>query len=692
MLTSKSMLFNGEYIEDLIPGYTTLDVAGRESLEVEQKNSVMGNTISGENFRYKKYKGRSLNISFSIEGASTSELLEKLNHLNNILDQDEAYMIFRDEADKYYVGTRNGAPSISISNFMNGSLATGTFEMYCSDPFKYSVAWRSASPTVDNDSTILLQYNGTTPANPTLQVVFADAKPGGSYIEDGECGYVAFSDAEGNILQFGNPDEEDATTEQVTNETLINQTFGDISSWSTNSHNAYLFSDDYVKTGSFSVGSYTDNNWGKTWANNAISPSGFGIDTNTDVWRGPAITLIPVDSQSKPGANNFMFSCNLLMYRNSDTREKFMVQISLANPEGTNVAGVKIKKDTGSDLGTVEYYVDNELKESVNIDLSPFNTNFGKCNKIAYTERVGTTYYYTKKNGKGQKSSTKKGKYKYKYTTYKNVTKYNYTYPKFTCSISRKDKKLIFNIGNLASKEYISNVDYIHCTSSSTFRSTEQYYIKSGTSYVPSTPTETQFNANKTSYYVAPNAHIITLWAGAYSSSVDPYSSTGVMKFFDVKFTRDSAESFKDIKNVFQPGDVMTADVGTAEIYLRQSVPSGEPTSAIDFVQCSESTLFDSTQLYYTYDKSTETYIVCNPQPTQEEYDLKRTSYYISALMIPEDPSERGDRKPQLGAYGNDWESFKLYPGTNQINVQHSSWVNENYKPTFKVWWREAFL
>ena len=51
-----------------------------------------------------------------------------------------------------------------------------------------------------------------------------------------------------------------------------------------------------------------------------------------------------------------------------------------------------------------------------------------------------------------------------------------------------------------------------------------------------------------------------------------------------------------------------------------------------------------------------------------------------------------GNRAPQLGALGNDWENFHLKPGMNQIGISYSNWVTDDYAPVFKVRYREAFL
>ena len=63
------------------------------------------------------------------------------------------------------------------------------------------------------------------------------------------------------------------------------------------------------------------------------------------------------------------------------------------------------------------------------------------------------------------------------------------------------------------------------------------------------------------------------------------------------------------------------------------------------------------------------------------EADCKTGEIYLNGLS-----------SPNLGALGNDWEAFFLTPGVNQIGVAYSEWVPEEYRPTFKVRYREVFL
>lgn len=54
--------------------------------------------------------------------------------------------------------------------------------------------------------------------------------------------------------------------------------------------------------------------------------------------------------------------------------------------------------------------------------------------------------------------------------------------------------------------------------------------------------------------------------------------------------------------------------------------------------------------------------------------------------------SLNGESVPEYGALGNDWEEFYLTPGINCIGLTWSSWLDPEFNPTFKVYYREVFL
>ena len=57
-----------------------------------------------------------------------------------------------------------------------------------------------------------------------------------------------------------------------------------------------------------------------------------------------------------------------------------------------------------------------------------------------------------------------------------------------------------------------------------------------------------------------------------------------------------------------------------------------------------------------------------------------------------EDKLSKGASRPDLGALGNQWEEFSLLPGTNQIGFAYSDWVESQFAPTPKIYYREVFL
>lgn len=245
MFTSKSMrigLDDTFYLEDVIEGYTTIDVTGRESIERTVSSDEVG-VRDGSIYKYKKYGTRTLTVSFVIEGADSTELLSKLDELNSYLDEEEKEFIFDDEPDKFYRGTVDGQPEISIAT-PGGSdfgVATGSFNILCSDPFKYAVEETIIPFDIAEEnasSTAIVEYSGTHPAYPTYEAfMFSKKNVWDMDTEDGiadlyyaddnaivetvdtdndvtstnydytkaNTSYISFFDEDGHILQFGDP-------------------------------------------------------------------------------------------------------------------------------------------------------------------------------------------------------------------------------------------------------------------------------------------------------------------------------------------------------------------------------------------------------------------------------------------------------------------------------------------------------
>lgn len=192
-LPSEALCINGTYIEHEIEGYQTLYVSGREILENEIEELQIGKS-DGSRYQGKRYTGRTIVVGYLLHAKTNNAFRKAFNKLNRILDVAEAKLVFNDEPDKYFIGTKQGGGSVPPGV----NRVTGEIEFYCADPFKYSVEEKEVLPELDNGKTFAIDYKGTYPAYPTLEAKIS-----------GDNGFVAFLDDEKHILQFGNPDEAD---------------------------------------------------------------------------------------------------------------------------------------------------------------------------------------------------------------------------------------------------------------------------------------------------------------------------------------------------------------------------------------------------------------------------------------------------------------------------------------------------
>ena len=130
-LPSEALKLNGQYIEDQIAGYRTLNVAGREALSPDVATYNTG-IRDGSKAKGKRYPERIITVKYQIIAESNEAFREAFNKLGRILDVENAELIFEDEPDKFFVGT-----PCAVSEVEPGRNAVvGEFEILCADPFK----------------------------------------------------------------------------------------------------------------------------------------------------------------------------------------------------------------------------------------------------------------------------------------------------------------------------------------------------------------------------------------------------------------------------------------------------------------------------------------------------------------------------------------------------------------------------
>ena len=371
-LPSEALKLNGEYIENQIDGYRTLYVTGREILSQELTTYETG-TRDGSNLSYRRYPSRIITVGYQLIAEDNDAFREAYNKLNALLDVEDAEMIFADEPDKFFRGTPSGAGGVDPGK----NAVKGEIEFTCVDPFKYSVQEYEASPSADDGTTFVIDYQGTQKSYPKFEVDFAKQNESdGALSSNADCGYVVFMNEDQNIIQVGDPDElngEDYDESQ----TLVNQIF-DVwdttvaANWKVN-YGANTNPDVHLITGSLQKVTYG--------GYDAVAANSYGSGS---AWHGPAITrIIPADKTGHQGAVNWRASWKQMMAISSGSggsAEKGVFQCLLNNVDGdaiTTVAAVAVWKDAAGSKATIRCYVKGQQSVDIPIDISYYNRFFG---------------------------------------------------------------------------------------------------------------------------------------------------------------------------------------------------------------------------------------------------------------------------------------------------------------------------
>ena len=159
-LPAEAMNIDGQYLEDVVPGYRTLAVSGREALSAEV-NILDAGRADGAQYNYKRYPERVITITYQILADDEDEFREAFNALGGALNCEQVQLIFNDELDKFFIGTPGEIGEVEPGK----NKIVGEFQIVCADPFKYSVQEYQEEITLDTPKTI--SYGGTVPNYPS---------------------------------------------------------------------------------------------------------------------------------------------------------------------------------------------------------------------------------------------------------------------------------------------------------------------------------------------------------------------------------------------------------------------------------------------------------------------------------------------------------------------------------------------
>ena len=674
MLPSEAVKINGEYIENQISGYRTLNVTGREALSPDVLSYETG-VRDGSKLKSKRFPERIITIRYQLKADSNEAFREAYNKLGGILNVENAEWIFHDEQDKFFIGT----PCIIDTVNPGRNAVVGEFEILCTDPFKYSVIEYEAEPDLDASS-ILIDYNGTYKAFPTLEADFysetdvaEDGETAGTLTGAGDCGYVAFFNEDEKIIQLGNPDEVDGTA-VAKSQTLINQTFLSSTAWGTTAkalwsvNNGTVLPTGIVQTGTVAMAasSYSQPTSPKTTSatilkaratssapdiNYTVSAKTSGR-TASSVKVSAAITASLANDGSYFG-NGYGLRASLYIggaWHNITLKStsaywkgrtghtvNLNVTVSGLSESTTALSGIKFKvtrTDSNGTAGTLDETACSNLAiskyaasvaESYYLKASSYGTASGKWHGPSITRNIAAdaagevgaanfTFTYKQRMciGNGTNDTKQLGG--------------------FHVHLSASDGTVIAGVRVVKSKagKSASLMLFVNGVKVHQVGIDLSYYNKYFGASTSSVGTSTiKKSGNKLYFTIGGYSKAFTedaikdLKVTKVTFLFEQYSTSTALThngLYRAKFVKDNCNTWKDIPNKFSANDVVEADCRNGAVYL-------------------------------------------------------------NSILTPD-----------LGALGNDWEDFYLTPGLNQIGIAYSEWVEADCAPTFKVRYREVFL
>lgn len=384
-LPAEALQINGEYIENQIEGYQTLYVTGRELSESEINETQIGNA-TGTEYQGKRNVQRTITVGFQLLCSTPEEFTEKFNTLNGILDVEQARLIFRDEPDKYYIGTKS-----EVGDIPSGRLnVKGEFAFYCCDPYKYSVAEKTfqASLNAAGIMEVSIQNDGTVPA-----VISYDIK------HNHENGFVGIVSRYG-AMQYGKIDEVDSETLQRSEELFR---FDGYDAFLAMTNGQGILTEDFPKNGTWREDTYNDKD-----SYLALDNVGSGSS-----WHGASkMITLPQDSSGSNVAQNFLCQTRV-WFEAGRPSQTGLLEFVIGDEDDNLLASIHIiKTSTNSGSARVIMKIADEEVERIEFTAngsSPVALNAGQL-YIRKTGEVFEFYYHGKHTFRKPELSGKKAK------------------------------------------------------------------------------------------------------------------------------------------------------------------------------------------------------------------------------------------------------------------------------------------
>jgi predicted phage tail component-like protein len=366
-LPTEAMSYNGVYLENEIDGYRTLSVTGRELMESEVTDQEIDG-MDGSYYRYKTTPARTITVKYQLRARGSREYREAYNKMNKLLSGEQVKVIFNDESDKYFIGTKTS--NTQVDGGTNNVI--GEIEIYCSDPLKYSTTEKEFTAT---DGVLNIVNEGTVPVSIDYEVQTTS-----------ETGYIGFVSEEG-IMQYGKIEELDGEAYKQ-------------SEWLASIQDFYDCKDDIGGTNAMFPRRGTNGTLIEhTWFDQKFIGLG-SVGTKKDVANGGLRTLVlPADSNGDTsGAQNFYCWFHLCFYAGLMGQTGEMC-INFLTEDDKLICGCNwYKTDSVGNTGHYEIWANGNLLRNWEFTTShlqaqnPFYYKWGSCDILK--EGANIRFFY----------------------------------------------------------------------------------------------------------------------------------------------------------------------------------------------------------------------------------------------------------------------------------------------------------
>lgn len=319
-IPSEALKFvDGQFIEQVIPGYQTLTVTGRESYEISSSVTRIGRFHTPTEYYQDT---RTIKVEYQLEADTAAALMRKINALNQLLNVREQKIQFNDELDKFFI-----ASSISVVTPPKGKLRyVSDFEIFCADPHKYSMDIKTVVATSGSDGQLMatISNQGSIEVPLTYRVK-----------HNHENGFFGVA-SEYGAAQLGNAQEADHKVIKQSVWALRDDTQTELlNNWEANK--GYLSSTKIAKTGS--------------WKGYKIDYKEFvtfnSLGTGTG-WHGPAaFERFKANSDGSFGSKSLTADLRL-WFANSRVNQTGLMECFIANSDGSKRIGIGIHKSSNT--------------------------------------------------------------------------------------------------------------------------------------------------------------------------------------------------------------------------------------------------------------------------------------------------------------------------------------------------------